>query len=271
MINKKIAVCLFGSIGTNKSIGRNTKNSFDKIKYLDYKTPLLSIKKNVIEHNNADVFIHSWSNHKKDEIIKLLNPKKYIFEDYKTFAKPFHSRKNHIWSRFYTGQVSNNLKKEYELENNFKYDIVLSSRMDLIWFTKLNLNREIENNIFASNWNSSKKYGNLGPYDKSNNGDGWGVIDPWFFSSSKNMDKFTQVFKNRKFISLKSYFLYKSFLNRFKTFDFKTNNYYISTHHFYYQQAINKGLKFEFDYFRGFDYEIYRHTLKPGWTNESNS
>ena len=44
-MNKKIAVCLFGSIGTNKSIGRNTENSFNEIKYLDYETPLLSIKK----------------------------------------------------------------------------------------------------------------------------------------------------------------------------------------------------------------------------------
>ena len=160
-MNKKIAVCLFGSIGTNKSIGRNTENSFNEIKYLDYETPLLSIKKNVIEYNNADVFIHSWSTHKKNEIIDLLKPKRYIFEEHKTFAKPFHSR-NHIWSRFYTGQISNDLKRLYELENNFKYDIVLSSRMDLIWFTELNLNRDIENNIFASNWNSSKNYGNLG-------------------------------------------------------------------------------------------------------------
>ena len=177
------------------------------------------------------MFIHSWSTHKKNEIVDLLKPKRYIFEEHKTFAKPFHSRKNHIWSRFYTGQISNDLKRQYELENNFKYDTVLSSRMDLIWFTELNLNRDIENNIFASNWNSSKNYGNLGPYDKTNNGEGWGVIDPWFFSTSKNMDKFTQIFKNRKYISLKSYFLYKSLTERLQSKDFKSNNFYISTHH----------------------------------------
>ena len=263
----KIAICLFGGIGTKESLGRSTNKKFQDIEYLEFKTPLESLNKFVIEPNKCDVFIHSWSIEKENEISKILNPKKTKFENFKTFSEPFHSRKNHIWSRFYTGFQSNLLKLDYELKNNFQYDVVMSCRMDLLWFNEITLKRNVKNTIYASHWNGSVKDNMLGPYDKNNHGIGWGVIDPWFFSSSKNMDKFTNIYNKKNFVAFKSYFKYMNISERFKKLDFRTNNYYISTHHFYHQHAINNKLDFNFAYYRGLDYELYRHTLKPGWDN----
>ena len=45
----KIAICLFGGIGTKESLGRSTNKKFQDIEYLEFKTPLESLNKFVIE------------------------------------------------------------------------------------------------------------------------------------------------------------------------------------------------------------------------------
>ena len=264
----KIAICLFGDTGTKDSMGRTFNKDFDQIDKLDFNVSLTSLKEKVIRPNNCDVFIHSWAKDNELEIKNLLNPVNSQFENYKTFSKPFHSRKNHIWSRFYSGYAANKLKTIHEISNGFEYDIVMTSRMDLFWFTTFNFQNDVLDNVYASHWNGSLKENMLGPYDKNNHGLGWGVIDPWFYSNSKNMNNFAKIHKQKYFVSFKSYFKYLKTSQRFKTLDFKTNNYYISTHHFFHQQVMNYNLNFKFQYFRGIDYELYRHTLKNGWTNK---
>ena len=265
----KIAICLFGDTGTKDSMGRTFNKDFDKIEKLDFNVSLNSLKEKVISPNNCDVFIHSWAKDNELEIKNLLDPVSSQFEKYKTFSEPFHSRKNHIWSRFYSGYVANKLKTDYEIRNGFKYDIVMTSRMDLFWFSKFNFQSDVSQNIYASHWNESKRDNMLGPYDKKNLGLGWGVIDPWFYSNSKNMNNFTKIHKHKYYVSFKSYFKYMKLSQRLKTFELRSNNYYISTHHFFHQQAMNFNLNIKFQYYRGIDYELYRHTLKPGWTNKS--
>lgn len=264
----KIAICLFGDTGTRESMGRTFDRDFDKIKKLNFDAPLSSLKKHIIEPNNCDVFIHSWAKDKEYEIKDLLKPVNSIFENYKTFVEPFHSRKNHIWSRFYSGYMANELKKEHEERNGFIYDIVMTSRMDLIWFNEFKFEEEVKTVLYASHWNGSERDNMLGPYNKKNHGIGWGVIDPWFYSGSKNMDKFAKIHKQKYFVSIKSYFKFMKIRERIKKFDFRTNNYYISTHHFFHQHAKNHGLEIKFKYYRGIDYELYRHTLKNDWNNE---
>lgn len=72
---------------------------------------------------------------------------------------------------------ANNLKKAYELENNFKYDIVIRSRFDLA-MTKLNL--DVPMDIM---------------HIKVRNKIVYGVHDTIFFSNSDNMDKASDTFK----------------------------------------------------------------------------
>lgn len=123
-------------------------------------------KRNVIDQNKGiDVFIHSWSLDYKDTCLKNYQPKKHLFEKQKQFNKNtnsiYNSEINKTYgmtnmesnrSRYYSMQKSINLMKQYENEHKFKYDVVMISRMDLIWFTPINLN--IDNKYFyTSHWN----------------------------------------------------------------------------------------------------------------------
>lgn len=122
-------------------------------------------KKNVIENNNADVFVHSWSLDYKDTILQNYNPKKYIFEKQKRFKKQINdtflnapsmyrlSNEEVIRSKYYSMCKSIDLLNEYEKENNFKYDVILIARMDLVWFNKINLSEIDSNYFYTSNWN----------------------------------------------------------------------------------------------------------------------
>lgn len=130
-----------------------------------------SVKDNIIDPLNADVFIHTWEvigspTNKtqadndlrstlcdQQKVIDLAQPKKIAFESDKileSFIKdsddiilPEEQRKfvmTHIGyhvSMFYGIYQSNQLKCKYEIENNFKYDRVIRIRPDLFWETKL--------------------------------------------------------------------------------------------------------------------------------------
>ena len=91
----KIALCLFGSTGYKKSITRNEKG-FSKLDEYEIEEPIESLVRHVVEPNNPDVFIHSWSKQHKNYLKTKLKPKEYIFQDYKLFAKDFDSRKKHL-------------------------------------------------------------------------------------------------------------------------------------------------------------------------------
>ena len=42
-----------------------------------------------------------------------------------------HARKQNHYSRWYSNKMVNNLRSQYEKENKFKYDFVMTSRFDL--------------------------------------------------------------------------------------------------------------------------------------------
>ena len=68
----KIAICLYGTSGYNSSLA----NSLKEREPLDVNEPLNSLIKNIASINNADVFVHSWSKDRQDEITKIIEPKK---------------------------------------------------------------------------------------------------------------------------------------------------------------------------------------------------
>lgn len=152
----KVALCFSGGV----------RNLIENIKY---------IRKCLIEPLNADVFIHGWyfkvdelnNNHKmyrkeetsKEVVLRLLNPKKFKFEiydknkeeemdnNYKISIIKERYKSNEYLCQLYPNtcgmfhsiKESNILKKEYEKENNFKYDIVIRCRPDFEYYTPLNL------------------------------------------------------------------------------------------------------------------------------------
>jgi hypothetical protein len=111
----KVALCISGQIRIS-----TFKKSYD------------SIYSSIIKYHNPDIFIHSWlddGNDAKELVIKAYNPKKYIIEEYS--PKIESETKYNYKSMFKSIFESNKLKTQYELENNFKYDVVIRCRFDI--------------------------------------------------------------------------------------------------------------------------------------------
>ena len=132
---KKVALCFFG-------MPPSKCNKHIKVK-TDFSSYLWN--KNVIIPNNVDVFIHCWGKEDEDGLRDAYNPKKSIFEDNIVFDKD-HPMKydykdgggtvlNMFLSQAYSAKKSIELKQQFEKENSFKYDLVMMSRIDCLWFT----------------------------------------------------------------------------------------------------------------------------------------
>ena len=101
-----------------------------------------SIKKHIIDPNinryDFDIFVHCWSYDLENEIIKLYQPKKYLFEDNKVYNDEITKlckNENDFGgiSQALTIKKSIELKEEYEKINNFQYDIVIIYRYDIFY------------------------------------------------------------------------------------------------------------------------------------------
>lgn len=118
-----------------------------------FELPYKYLKKYVLEPLNPDVFFSGYPNddgikicHKK--IRELYSPKKYIlreFDDeikkiiYPNGIEKYYSNKrsetkplNYISGR-YNIKICNELRKNYEQENNVKYDVIICSRTDIFY------------------------------------------------------------------------------------------------------------------------------------------
>tara|TARA_Y100001938_G_scaffold138511_1_gene204120 strand:+ start:95 stop:796 length:702 start_codon:yes stop_codon:yes gene_type:complete len=128
------------------------------------------LKQNLLNDTEYDIFIHTWdeneaktkshhnehmdvkkfSEDEKNEIKNIYNPKNIIIEtqivdDYDTTCPNNEinadGQRNMIKSLF----MVNQLKKQYEIENNFTYDVVLKMRPDILLMRKFK-DMEIKNN-----------------------------------------------------------------------------------------------------------------------------
>lgn len=134
---KRIAVCFSGHIRNWEMACSNQKNH--------WKNCFINGSGENVE---IDYFFHTWdesserptrkSNYikrilEKEEIDKLLEtykPKKYIIDSKKSDS---FMHKDYQLGIFYGFQQSMKLKREYEIENGFEYDIVVKSRFDLVF------------------------------------------------------------------------------------------------------------------------------------------
>ncbi len=194
---------------------------------------------NIIFPLNADVFIHSWYSPECDNvsfdsaqpaqsnkvgrwlpesdkiIIKHLNPKKYLFEPPRQFEEfndlpgPGSAVQTRLASLFYGIYQSNKLKNEFEIENNFKYDIVIRTRIDLVYKCPLDKNiilnlGEIQNNIIYT----PKFYQDHRQYDSYpivNDGHYSSMTDIFIMGNSFTMDKVCDIYPHFRKIHEKIY------------------------------------------------------------------
>jgi len=149
-----------------------------------------SLKEIVIDKFSPDIFFSGHPNklgmeYCQEKLEELWNPKKYVLREYTDKVRKevhpnderFNSRKRsetnpHTWlSGMYNLKICNNLKREYENENNFVYDICIKARTDVIWHTniteeEINLSK-IDNNILIPTAWDFKSVSSFGVSDTS--------------------------------------------------------------------------------------------------------
>ena len=182
----------------------------------------------------------------EDILTELYEPKGKFFEkqiDFHNINKGMHKNSDaaHIfYSRFNSIKKAVQLKIDYEEENNFEYDLVMISRLDLLWFTDINFDDYNKEYFWVSNWNEngSRK---RGPYDKQTYA-GNGFLDFWFFSNSHDMDKFSYLYDN-----LENGIFFETYSDR-----------RLSGHVITKQYSDLLELDVKHTMYRGFDHEVYR-------------
>lgn len=213
----KVALCLCGVVGGDK--GKSGTGSPDEILEIGYE----HYKRHILEHNDVDVFVHTWTTEKQQEIEQLYNPKKALYEEQIFFDIPDHvkghphrpMRRNNHYSRWYSTKQTIALKQQYEQENNFEYDFVMVARFDIAWQKDVKFSQFDSSAFYAGNWNrkyfangqevKNRLYYNIVAQDPNitktfiNKNIGYphneeGLIDFWFFANSNNMDKFATLF-----------------------------------------------------------------------------
>ncbi len=218
----KVAICYYGNIGSN--VGKNNEDSIEHVEDC-YK----SIEKYIINNNknyDFDIFLHSWSQNYKKELISLFNPVDYKIESqipflinalehvnkhrkFKSFLemikfkiKFIFSRKYKekyysylisvlpkIYSRWYSTLQVNLLKRKYEQANNFEYDLVIINRFDNFLLNYLDLTEIDPAKIYSSKWDCGKNI-----FFKKRYYDNKHTQDYWYISSSKIINIFSELF-----------------------------------------------------------------------------
>jgi len=204
----RIALCLCGKLGGTEKDGKGAKLDAN-FAYKHYKKHLLNI-------NNVDIFIHNWNLEDQNQLNKLYKPVKFIYEN-----QIFN---NNVKSRFESIKRCLNMVKEYQQQNNFKYDYVMISRFDVALLTDFRFNEFPQKRFIATHWN-----------DRNNtNNHIEGFYDLWFIATLDN---------------------FLSIIRKTKEEDFNLNP------HFFWRRVVDKVIPREFihyHFFIGKDFELVR-------------
>lgn len=256
----RIAICFYGLVGSISDKNGKGISLDPKIAYEYY-------KKNIFDKNDkVDVFIHSYSVESKKDLIKLYNPQNYIIENQVLFPQakrhPFinkgivskikmfflriFKKKSYLsmmdyynkesfraHSRWYSVKSSVKLMRDHEIKNNFKYDCVMSTRLDVSFFKPIVFSDYDMSFFYASNWNDAYNLKNKSKANFKNHNVGKGFLDFWFFSNSNLIYQYS------------------------KLFDF-INKYPVSPHTSSYQHVSSFTSKIKYTLYRWYDHEMIR-------------
>lgn len=175
---------------------------------------------------NYDIFYHTWTL-APDVSLKLqslYNPTKFIEEDPSTTKNV-----GNFGNMLYSIMMSNELKKQYEIENNFRYDVVIKTRFDLIFHENARFPSTpiIPRTIYSSGGNTGI---NNTDYEHH------GISDLIFWGDSQSMDIATNTFRYYKYTALYN----DIFLKEGVKMD--VSDYYLSPGTLIYQKTIEKNI-----------------------------
>lgn len=172
----KIALCISGSL-------RNFKDTY------------YSFKEYLLKHHNVDVFFYGLENKENKEknkidLYNLYAPKLCVVNNNKWYEQLNISKKYYFSNvansmyAFFNIYKCNELKKEYEIKNNFVYDLVLRCRTDYFWFRSLT---DQELNLAKSNVLTPEEWSFKGV-------NSFARSDVFAIGNSKLMDQYSSMF-----------------------------------------------------------------------------
>ena len=191
----KIAYTLNGLIGgfeNCKTYDIDKLSTYGDESLLTLKYTSKFLKKYVLDNNDIDIFVFSWQVDKLEEFKKYLNPKKIKVIPQIDFEIPEHIKGTNDkrviahYSRWYGFKEVIKLKKEYEKEHNFKYDLVINARFDLCYNKPVDFSSLPTNQFHIPIHPNRPTYG----WPTENNE----ILDHIFASSSENMDNYSSLF-----------------------------------------------------------------------------
>ena len=159
----RVAIIFKG--GMSKKVGnlQNPGEIDTKSEFVNYMSAFNSYQKHIIEVNKnheIDTFIHCWHPELEEELVSLYKPKVIITENNSKYnANILYKLAMSYCPKSYFSVVSQNLSmkkvcemtEQYCVENNFKYDLVLIYRLDLILLTDIVFDNYDLNSITCNN------------------------------------------------------------------------------------------------------------------------
>ncbi len=144
----KIAICLSGQL-------RNFDTELVTNQFNKFVTSL-----------NGDIFISTWSDGVDSTMIsqRYKNIKSIDINNYddwynnidekqkKIINQPNPPHKSTSYQQLYLMYKSNELKRNYEIKNHFKYDLCIRMRPDLLFVSNFDFNNILSNSIYTMNF-----------------------------------------------------------------------------------------------------------------------
>ncbi len=263
----RVAICFYGLIG-----GKSKK--FGEGEQLDPIEAYNFYKKNVFSQlSNYDIFIHSQSYEAKEKLLEIYKPKSYIIEKRKNFILnaitnfslikyvfffPFRYilsflkkkkydldiKKNFLrcknsYSRWYSTKKTIELMNEHQKLNQFEYDLVFLTRLDVAFLTPFKFDEINKEKMTVSHHNdiAAPRNDYKAEIKKNNRTHEKGLSDLWFLTNPKKMLEFSMLYNH-------------------------LNKYLISPHMSSYQHVNFLNLELNFYKFRSLDFEPIRRLNK---------
>lgn len=189
----KIALCLYGYFN-------NKADSSAGMKGYEY------IKEHILKYENVDVFVHSWDLENSQKILDLYKPVEFTFDEQVDFDKraKIHGvyqdlidenfdRASTIYngctiqaslSFFESRAMSLGNKSFHEIQNGFRYDVVITARFDLGHRSGFHRRYNVSHINFDPTLDMNYLYSSMWMQLNA------GYADQWFYSNSWNMDLF---------------------------------------------------------------------------------
>ncbi len=230
----RIALCFCGLVG---GADGNDGKGFT----LSPETAAYYYKRNIIDNNShVDVFIHSWSIDEKDELLDIYKPKKFLIEKQKTFhpwkiflkqflhpipiLKLFFNGNWNVFSwiynlsiraqsRWYSSKKVIELSIKYQQENNFEYDLIFVTRMDVVFFEKINFTNFDKNKFYVPIRNKGPNITSIFNWQNNDSIEDNAYGDLFFIANPNKMKKFALLYDAMSKYSLRPPFAAKQHID----------------------------------------------------------